>query len=143
MNNCKFCKIVTGDLLNLVVMEDEETVAFLDHRPLFPGHTLLVPKTHYETLADLPDNLVTPLFKNAKMLAVAVEQGLGAEGSFIAINNRISQSIPHLHVHIVPRHKGDGMKGFFWPRHPYESSETMLAVADRLRQAIAQLRPET
>jgi len=143
LNNCKFCKIVTGDLLNLVVMEDEETVAFLDHRPLFPGHTLLVPKTHYETLADLPDNLVTPLFKNAKMLAVAVEQGLGAEGSFIAINNRISQSIPHLHVHIVPRHKGDGMKGFFWPRHPYESSETMLAVADRLRQAIAQLRPET
>ncbi len=143
MDNCKFCKIVTGEQSNLLIMEDEDTIAFLDHRPLFPGHTLLVPKTHYETLVDLPDCLVAPLFKNAKLLAAAVEQGLGAGGSFIAINNRISQSVPHLHVHIVPRRKGDGMKGFFWPRHPYESPEAMLTVVDRLRQAIARLRLET
>lgn len=142
-DNCKFCQIARGEQSSLIVMEDENTIAFLDHRPLFPGHMLLMPRAHYETLADLPDDLVAPLFINAKLLAAAVEQGLGAAGSFVAINNRISQSVPHLHVHIVPRRKGDGLKGFFWPRHPYESLEAMKVVCDALRQAIARLARKT
>lgn len=138
--DCKFCKIVRGELPGLIVMDDRETIAFLDHRPLFHGHVLLLPKAHYETLADLPSDLVAPVFENVQLLASAVELGLGAEGSFVAVNNRISQSVPHLHVHIVPRRRGDGLKGFFWPRHPYEKQEAMEAVHAALLQAIARLR---
>jgi len=120
---CLFCQIAAKEVRSLIVFEDEQTLAFLDHRPLFPGHCLLIPKTHYETLGDLPAPLVTPLFAAAQRLSGAVEKGMAAEGSFVAINNRVSQSVPHLHIHIVPRRKGDGLKGFFWPRRPYPGPE--------------------
>src|SRR5690242_14158887 len=118
---CIFCQVASGATESLVVYDDERTLAFLDHRPLFPGHCLLIPKEHYETLSDLPPELIEPLFSAAQRLARAVETGMGAEGSFVAINNRVSQSVPHLHIHIVPRRRKDGLKGFFWPRARYES----------------------
>jgi len=111
-------------------------VAFLDHRPLFIGHTLLVPKAHYETLADLPAELVGPLFANVQLLARAVERAMEAEGSFVAINNRVSQSVPHLHVHIVPRRKKDGLRGFFWPRQAHPEEEKMRAAQAAIREAL-------
>jgi len=123
-----------------MVLEDERSAAFLDQRPLFPGHCLLIPRDHYETLIDLPPELVGPLFQNARLLARAVEVGLGAEGSFVAINNRVSQSVPHLHIHIVPRRKGDGLRGFFWPRQRYASEAEMAEIARKLREAIDRLR---
>ncbi len=120
-----------------VVWEDAHALAFLDHRPLFPGHMLLVPKRHSETMLDLPEEEIGPLFANAQMLARACETGLAAEGSFVAVNNRVSQSVPHLHVHIVPRRRHDGLRGFFWPRGKYESEAQMAEVAAKLRAAIA------
>jgi histidine triad (HIT) family protein len=134
--DCLFCRIVRGELEAAVVYEDEATVTFLDHRPLFPGHCLLIPKGHYETLTDLPEGLVAPLFANARLLAKAVEIGMGSEGSFVAINNRVSQSVPHLHVHIVPRRKKDGLRGFFWPRGKYASAEEMESARERVRAAL-------
>ncbi len=134
--SCVFCEIVRGTVPAEIVFEDSRTVAFLDARPLFPGHVLLVPREHIETLADLPDDLTGPLFANAREIARAMEPALGAEGSFVAVNNRVSQSVPHLHVHVVPRRKGDGLKGFFWPRHRYQTQEEMAAVAERLRGAL-------
>ena len=137
--DCEFCKVVCGETPGCVVFEDEVSLAFLDRRPLFPGHCLLVPKTHYATLGDLPAELIPPFFANARLLAEAVERAMEAEGSFVAINNRVSQSVPHLHVHIVPRRKKDGLKGFFWPRQAYQSPEEMLTARDRIRSAIARL----
>lgn len=134
---CKFCQIVAGELSAAKVFEDEVSLAFLDHRPLFPGHVLLIPKMHHETLADLPDSLTAPLFSNARMLAQAVEQAVQSEGSFVAINNRVSQSVPHLHIHIVPRRKKDGLRGFFWPRRKYESAAGMESVRYNIQQAAA------
>jgi histidine triad (HIT) family protein len=122
---CKFCAIASQ---TFVVFEDSISLAFLDYRPLFPGHTLLIPKDHYETLVDLPPNLIGPFFANAQKLARAVERAMQAEGTFVAINNRVSQSVPHLHVHIVPRKKGDGLRGFFWPRQKYRDEEQMRSV---------------
>jgi histidine triad (HIT) family protein len=139
MESCIFCRIIGGEIAGYIVFEDDVTLAFLDHRPLFPGHCLLVPKTHYGTLLDLPTTLLAPLMANAQLLARAVERGLEAHGSFVAINNRISQSVPHLHIHVVPRRRKDGLKGFFWPRQPYKDDETMAAVQRTLRQAIAQI----
>jgi histidine triad (HIT) family protein len=139
MESCIFCRIIGGEIAGYTVFEDDVTLAFLDHRPLFPGHCLLVPKTHYGTLLDLPTTLLAPLMANAQLLARAVERGLEAHGSFVAINNRISQSVPHLHIHVVPRRRKDGLKGFFWPRQPYKDDETMAAVQRTLRQAIAQI----
>jgi histidine triad (HIT) family protein len=127
-DNCLFCRIVSGEVAATIVYEDEQSIAFLDHRPLFHGHTLLVPRVHVETLADLPLSRVGPFFETAQLLSVAVQAGLDAEGTFVAINNRVSQSVPHLHVHVVPRRKGDGLKGFFWPRTKYKNEEEMLAV---------------
>jgi histidine triad (HIT) family protein len=126
--NCKFCQIGARATPSCVVLEDPVSLAFLDYRPLFPGHVLLIPKEHYGTLADLPANLIEPFFRNTQRLASAVERGLEAEGSFVAINNRVSQSVPHLHVHIVPRKKGDGLRGFFWPRQKYRDDEQMRQV---------------
>jgi histidine triad (HIT) family protein len=123
-----------------VVFEDEVSIAFLDHRPLFPGHCILVPREHYETLMDLPDGLLAPLFGNTKLLAAAVEQAMGAEGAFVAINNRVSQSVPHVHIHVVPRRRKDGLRGFFWPRNKYKDSEEMVAVQRAVQAAIGQLR---
>jgi histidine triad (HIT) family protein len=142
MKSCIFCRIVCGEIPGHTVFEDDVTLAFLDHRPLFPGHCLLVPKTHYETLLDLPAALLTPMMANAQLLARAVEHGLEAHGSFVAINNRISQSVPHLHVHIVPRRRKDGLKGFFWPRQPYTDDASIQAVQQALRAAIAQVQAE-
>ena len=136
---CLFCKIVQGTTPAPKVFEDENTVAFLDHRPLFPGHCLLIPKSHLETLGDLPSALIGPFFSNVQLLASAIERGMKAQGTFVALNNRISQSVPHFHVHIVPRRKGDGLKGFFWPRSKYKSNEEITEVVNALRTAIAQL----
>lgn len=134
--NCLFCRIVSGELPAVVVFEDKNTVAFLDHRPLFPGHTLLVPREHHETLADLPAEQVGPLFQNAQTLARAVESAMEAEGTFVAMNNRVSQSVPHLHVHVVPRRRKDGLKGFFWPRTKYKTQEEMQVVQEKIAAAL-------
>ena len=129
----------SGDVAATVVYEDDVSVAFLDHRPLFQGHTLLVPRTHVETLGDLPGSLVGPFFKTAQLLSLAVETALDAQGTFVAMNNRVSQSVPHLHVHIVPRRKKDGLKGFFWPRTKYKSEEEMVAVKELIVAQIAKI----
>ena len=134
--SCIFCSIVAGDIAAEIVWRGENAIAFLDNRPLFKGHVLLIPSAHTVTLADLPAVEVGPLFQAAQSLQTAVEKALEAEGTFIAINNRVSQSVPHLHVHIVPRTKGDGLKGFFWPRHPYEHDEEMRAIASRIRECL-------
>ncbi len=138
-NSCVFCQIIKGDLAGLVVFEDDISLAILDHRPLFPGHTLLLPKIHYETLTDLPESLIGRFFANVQLLAKAVEIALGAEGSFVALNNRVSQSVPHLHIHIVPRRRKDGLKGFFWPRNKYQDDEHMKKTQIAIKQAISDL----
>ncbi|HYF48112.1 MAG TPA: HIT family protein, partial [Planctomycetota bacterium] len=112
---CLFCSIIRGETPAQTVLDDKIALAFLDHRPLFPGHCLIVPKTHYETLTDLPPELLGPLFERAQSLARAVEVAMQATGTFVAMNNRVSQSVPHLHIHVVPRRPKDGLKGFFWP----------------------------
>jgi histidine triad (HIT) family protein len=134
--NCRFCQIIAGDEPGHVVFEDERTLAFLDNRPLFPGHALLVPRDHHETLADLPDDLVGPLFANAQRLSVAVPKAMRKPGSFVALNNVVSQSVPHLHVHVVPRKPKDGLRGFFWPRQRYPDEETMETIAAAIRAAL-------
>ena len=139
---CAFCKIISGEIESQIVFEDAVSLAFLDHRPLFPGHSLLVPKNHYETLNDLPAELIEPLFTNARLMARAVEQAMKAEGTFIAINNRISQVVPHLHIHIVPRRKKDGLKGFFWPRNPYKDEAELLKTRKAIQKAVAQMQSE-
>ena len=136
--SCAFCKVVRADD-GFRVFEDEQTIAFLDHRPLFAGHSLLIPKSHLETINDLPDSLLAQLFANVRLLSAAVELSMRAEGTFIAANNRVSQSVPHFHVHIVPRTKGDGLKGFFWPRRKYKSAEEVRSILSALRAAIAQV----
>jgi histidine triad (HIT) family protein len=128
---CLFCKIVSRELEAKIIFEDEISIAFLDVRPLFPGHVLLIPKAHYPTLSDLPAALIGPFFTNAQMLTRKVQSAMKADGSFVAINNIVSQSVPHLHVHIVPRKRQDGLRGFFWPRRPYQEGE-MLAMHEVL-----------
>ena len=140
IKKCKFCGIVSGERAASVVFEDEFCVAFLDIRPLFHGHCLLVPRTHHETLPDLPDALTGPFFARLKLLCRAVEEGMAAEGTFVAINNTISQSVPHLHAHVVPRKRKDGLKGFFWPRRTYRDEEEMRETAERIRTAVETLR---
>lgn len=139
-DNCLFCRIVSGDVSATVVYEDENSLAFLDHRPLFPGHSLLVPRVHVETLNDLAASLVEPFFKAVQLLSRAVELALAAEGTFVAMNNRVSQSVPHLHVHIVPRRRKDGLKGFFWPRTKYKSDEEMVAVQELIVAALDKIK---
>jgi histidine triad (HIT) family protein len=140
--DCPFCKIVRSETQSYNVFEDDISLAFLDKRPLFPGHCLLIPKSHYETLIDLPASLVAPLFQNAQLLERAIEKGLQADGTFIAINNRVSQSVPHLHIHIVARRQKDGLKGFFWPRQHYKDEATILSIQSTLQSTIAQLTSE-
>jgi histidine triad (HIT) family protein len=134
---CVFCDIVAGRGEAEIVLEDECCIGFLDIRPLFPGHTLLIPRDHVETLGDLPDGLIEPLFSNARLLAQVMETELDAEGSFVAMNNKVSQSVPHLHVHVVPRRRKDGLRGFFWPRHRYSPPEEMARVAEAIRAGVA------
>src|ERR1700685_3117931 len=135
--SCRFCEIAAH--ADYVVFEDDVSLAFLDYRPLFIGHTLLIPKAHYETLADLPAALVGPFFANVQLLARAVETGLDAEFSCVAINNRVSQIVPHLHVHIVPRRKKDGLRGFFWPRQAQPGEEHMREAQIAIRAALARI----
>ena len=134
--NCRFCQIVAGDESAHLVLEDERTLAFLDNRPLFHGHSLLVPREHHETLANLPSALLAPLFENARLLSVAVPRAMKKPGSFVALNNVVSQSVPHLHVHVVPRKPKDGLRGFFWPRTKYDSEDQMREVAARVRREV-------
>jgi len=134
--SCIFCRVGSRAVDGLIVYEDEQTLAFLDHRPLFPGHCLLIPRTHYETLSDLPPAQIEPLFSAAQRLARAVETGMRADGSFVAINNRVSQSVPHLHIHVVPRRRKDGLRGFFWPRIPYASQEAATAAQQAIVSAL-------
>ncbi len=134
--DCQFCAIASRAVPATVVFEDSISIAFLDYRPLFPGHTLLIPKKHLETLADLPAEFIGPFFQNVQRLARAVQAGMQAEGSFVALNNRVSQSVPHLHVHIVPRRKKDGLRGFFWPRQKYSSDEQMNQAQSAIQRAL-------
>ena len=136
MAECLFCRIVSGELPATIVYEDDISLAFLDHRPLFPGHTLLVPREHVETLGELPTKIVAPYFEAVQLLSRAVESAMEAEGTFVALNNRVSQSVPHLHVHVVPRRKKDGLKGFFWPRTKYKSDEEMEEVKKKINAAL-------
>jgi histidine triad (HIT) family protein len=138
-DNCLFCRIVSGEVPARLVYVDPIAVAFLDHRPLFHGHTLLVPRKHVETLVDLRYELIEPFFKAAQALAQAVPHAMDAEGSFVAMNNRVSQSVPHLHVHIVPRRRKDGLKGFFWPRTKYADEKEMNAVAKKIAHSLQEL----
>jgi histidine triad (HIT) family protein len=140
---CQFCAIIAGEpgAGGHVVYSDDLVVAFLDHRPVFKGHTLIAPREHVVTLPELPDSLLVPLFSVARRVAAAMEAGFGADGSFVANNNRISQSVAHLHVHVVPRHKKDGLRGFFWPRGKYASPEEAAEVAARVRAAIEAVPP--
>lgn len=121
------------------MLEEAAFVAFLDRRPLFPGHCLLVPRQHVETFTELPPALAGPLVAAVQLLTRAVEEAVAAEGSFLAVNNRVSQSVPHLHVHVVPRRRGDGLHGFFWPRRPYPDSRSAREVQEAIRTAVARL----
>ena len=140
--SCAFCVIASGGSKSYEVFRDPVSMSFLDRRPVFRGHCLLIPLTHLETMTDLPQELIAPLLSNAKKLAAAVEIGLKAEGTFIAINNRISQSIPHLHIHIVPRRHGDGLRGFFWPRTKYGSEEELSETRNAIVSAMTHLQAQ-
>lgn len=134
---CIFCEIAGGERSAHVVLENELTLAFLDNRPLIPGHCLVIPRRHFATITDLPTDLVGPFFNDVRMLATVVEGAMDAEGTFIGINNKVSQSVPHLHAHVVPRRPKDGLRGFFWPRGKYESDTEMESVAGVIRAAVA------
>src|SRR5947209_19677690 len=138
MTTCVFCQIASSGVPAAIVFEDDQTLAFLDHRPVFPGHCLLIPREHLNSLVDVPSPLLAQLATNAKLLAIALEKALGAQGAFVAINNRVSQSVPHVHVHVVPRTKGDGLKGFFWTRQKYRDLEHMEEVRRAVVQGIAE-----
>jgi histidine triad (HIT) family protein len=139
-DDCIFCALQNDAASCFRVWEDENVFVFLDHRPLFPGHCLLITKRHIRSLADLPASLLQPVFADVQMITSAVQRAMNAEGTFVAINNVVSQSVPHFHVHIVPRRKGDGLRGFFWPRKKYESNEHAAAVASAIREEIARVK---
>ncbi len=139
MDGCIFCNIARSETEAHIVYEDPNCVAFLDINPLFPGHCLLIPRRHYQTLPDLPNTEIARLFSRAKLLCRAVEEAMGAEGTFVAMNNKVSQAIPRLHVHIVPRRRKDGLRGFFWPKHPYESEAHMKETAAKIRRSLKKL----
>ena len=134
--SCAFCSIASGALPAAVVLDEPDVVGFLDLRPVFPGHVLLVPRTHVATLPELPADQLPVLFGAAQRMATAVVEALGADGTFVAMNNRVSQSVPHLHVHVVPRRFKDGLRGFFWPRQKYDDDQAMHDTAARIRAAL-------
>ena len=140
MPACVFCQIVSRTVPAAIVFEDEVTLAFLDHRPLFPGHCLLIPKEHVETLNEIASAVPERLSANARLLAIGMEKSLAAQGAFVAINNRVSQSVPHLHIHIVPRRRKDGLKGFFWPRSSYRDPDELESIRISLRNALLRLK---
>src|SRR3954452_14597443 len=130
---CVFCAIRDGTMPAHIVLDRPDTLAFLDARPVFPGHVLVIPKRHYETLADLPTNEIPALFEAVQDLSRAVPEATASDGTFVANNNVVSQSVPHLHVHVVPRRRKDGLRGFFWPRQRYADEAEADAVAARIR----------
>lgn len=134
--DCLFCAVLAGSEPSHVVLDEPDVVAFLDHRPVFKGHVLVIPRIHVVTLPDLPAELLAPVFGVVARCATAMVEGLGADGSWVAQNNIVSQAVPHLHVHVVPRRRGDGLRGFFWPRQKYEGEEEMVDYATRLRAAL-------
>ena len=136
VTDCAFCDIIAGTRAAHMVLSDDIAVAFLDARPVFKGHVLVAPRAHYVTLADLPADLVGPLFLRVQRVSAAMPAALGAQGSFVGVNNTVSQSVPHVHVHVVPRTKGDGLRGFFWPRTPYKDDAEAAAMAARIRDAL-------
>jgi histidine triad (HIT) family protein len=136
---CLFCAIAAGTQPAAIVVDEPEVVAFLDHRPVFKGHTLVVPREHVVTLADLPARLFEPVFGTAQRLSAAVVDGLGADGSWVSLNNVVSQSVAHLHVHVVPRRRKDGLRGFYWPRTKYDSDAEMAETAAQVRRALAEI----
>jgi histidine triad (HIT) family protein len=138
MADCLFCSIIAGSTPAQIVLETSEIVAFLDTRPVFKGHTLVVPRQHVPTLVELPDELTVPLFGAARSVAAAVRTAFDAQGSFVAVNNVVSQSVPHVHVHVVPRTKGDGLRGFFWPRTKYADDAEAAEYAGKLRAALGE-----
>ena len=137
MTDCRFCALLTGEAAAHFVLDEPGVAAFLDIRPLFKGHVLVVPRDHYETLADLPAEQVEPLFGWVRRISAVTPAAYGAQGSFVAVNNTVSQSVPHLHVHVVPRTKGDGLRGFFWPRGRYADDAEAADYARRMREALA------
>lgn len=132
-----FCSIIAGEVPAHVVLHDDVALGFLDARPLFPGHVLVVPRQHVETLTDLPSADLGPYFERVQRVAAAVRAAMGAQGTFVAVNNTVSQSVPHLHAHVVPRTKGDGLKGFFWPRTRYADDAHAAEVAATIAQSLA------
>lgn len=137
---CDFCAVVNGKVPRYIVFQDQVSLAFLDRKPVFLGHCLLIPKVHYETISDIPDDLVGSIFRNAKLLARGVQIGLDSAGTFMAINNKVSQSVPHLHIHVVPRRYGDGLRGFFWPRTSYRNEDQMIETRNLIQSAIEGIR---
>lgn len=136
VTDCTFCDIAAGKLPAHLVLADDLFACFLDARPVFKGHVLVVPRRHIVTLADLPDDLVDPYFRVVRLVSAGLPAALGAQGTFVGMNNVVSQSVPHLHTHVVPRTKGDGLRGFFWPRHKYDSDEEAAQYASRIRSAL-------
>jgi histidine triad (HIT) family protein len=134
--DCVFCAVVAGSEPSHVVLDEPDVIAFLDYRPVFKGHVLVIPRAHVVTLPELPADLLAPLFGAVARCCTAVVEALGAEGSWVAENNIVSQAVPHLHVHVVPRRRGDGLRGFFWPRQKYEGETEMAEYALRLRAAL-------
>ena len=139
--DCLFCRIAAGELAAPVVLDEPEVLAFLDHRPVFPGHTLVIPRAHHVTFTDLPAGLLGPMFAAAQRVVAAVKEAMAADGTFMAINNTVSQSVPHLHVHVVPRRRKDGLRGFFWPRQHYADDAEAEAVAAGIRRVLAATSP--
>jgi len=136
VRDCAFCAIAAGGTAAHLILTDKHTVAFLDARPVFKGHVLVIPREHYATLADLPGGLIEPFFRTVRLISAALPAALGAQGTFVAVNNVVSQSVPHLHAHVVPRTKGDGLRGFFWPRHRYDSETEAAGYAARISAVI-------
>lgn len=134
---CKFCDIVAHDVPTDLVLDESLVAAFLDRRPVFPGHVLVVPRSHFETLVDLPLPLVEPLFATTRRVAAGVARALEADGTLVLMNNRVSQSVPHLHIHVVPRRFKDGLRGFLWPRQRYEDEAAEARVAAAIRTALS------
>jgi len=137
VTDCIFCSIIAGTTAADVIFANGDSMAFLDARPIFKGHVLVVPRRHYVTLADLPDDLLGPFFGTVQLISAALPEALGATGSFVGLNNVVSQSVPHLHTHVVPRTKGDGLRGFFWPRQRYADAAEAQRYAERIRAALA------
>jgi histidine triad (HIT) family protein len=135
--DCVFCNIVDGSVQARIVFSDEISMGFLDRRPVFWGHCLLIPRDHYETIEDLPSEVIGPFFSNVKRLAIAVRRALEADGTFLGMNNKVSQSVPHVHVHVVPRKTKDGLRGFFWPRQKYENDEQEIRIQEAVRRELS------